>query len=45
MRAVIGGVLFAVLGLGAYGLVARLMMYVVGAVVLIAILRGLKVYK
>jgi len=43
--AAIGGWLFAFLGLAAYGLVGRLIMYVAGAAVLIAILKALKIYK
>ena len=43
--AVLGGVLFGVLRLAPYGFVARLIMYVAGAAVLIAILKALKVYK
>ena len=43
--AVIGGVLFGILGLAPYGFAARIVMYVVGAVVLIAILKALKVFK
>jgi len=43
--AVIGGWLFGLLGLAAYGLVGRLIMYVAGAAVLIAILKALKVFR
>jgi uncharacterized membrane protein YeaQ/YmgE (transglycosylase-associated protein family) len=43
--AAIGGWIFAVLGLAAYGVVARLIMYVAGAAILIAILKALKIYK
>jgi uncharacterized membrane protein YeaQ/YmgE (transglycosylase-associated protein family) len=43
--AAIGGWLFGALGLAAYGLVGRLIMYVAGAAVLIAILKALKIYK
>jgi uncharacterized membrane protein YeaQ/YmgE (transglycosylase-associated protein family) len=43
--AAIGGWIFGVLGLAAYGLVGRLIMYLTGAVVLIAILKALRVYK
>lgn len=43
--AVIGGWLFGLLGLAAYGLVGRLIMYVAGGAVLIAILRALKVFR
>jgi len=43
--AVIGGWLFGVFGLTAYGLVARLIMYVIGAAVLIAILKAVNVYR
>ena len=43
--AVLGGVLFGILGLAAYGFAARLFMAVVGASVLIAILKALKVFK
>ena len=40
--ALLGGFLFAVLGIAAYGLLGRLVMAVVGAVVLIVLLRVLK---
>jgi uncharacterized membrane protein YeaQ/YmgE (transglycosylase-associated protein family) len=43
--AVIGGWLFGVFGLAAYGLVARLLMYVIGAAVLIAILKAINVFR
>jgi uncharacterized membrane protein YeaQ/YmgE (transglycosylase-associated protein family) len=43
--AAIGGWIFGLLGLAAYGLVGRLIMYVAGAAVLIAILKALKIYK
>jgi uncharacterized membrane protein YeaQ/YmgE (transglycosylase-associated protein family) len=43
--AAIGGWIFGLLGLAAYALVGRLIMYVTGAVVLLAILKALKVYK
>jgi uncharacterized membrane protein YeaQ/YmgE (transglycosylase-associated protein family) len=36
---------FTVLGLSAYGLVAHLIMQVLGAVLLIAILKGFKIYR
>jgi uncharacterized membrane protein YeaQ/YmgE (transglycosylase-associated protein family) len=38
----LGGWLFAIVGLAAYGLVARLIMAVVGAVVLLWLVRALK---
>jgi uncharacterized membrane protein YeaQ/YmgE (transglycosylase-associated protein family) len=41
----LGGWLFAVLGLAAYGALGQLIMGVAGAALLIAILRGLKVLK
>ena len=40
--ALLGGFLFAVLGIAAYGLLGRLVMAVVGAIVLIVLLRVLK---
>ena len=40
--ALLGGFLFAVLGIAAYGLLGRLVMAVVGAIVLIVLLRILK---
>jgi uncharacterized membrane protein YeaQ/YmgE (transglycosylase-associated protein family) len=43
--AVIGGWLFGALGLGAYGLVGRLIMYVAGAAILIAILKAINVFR
>jgi uncharacterized membrane protein YeaQ/YmgE (transglycosylase-associated protein family) len=43
--AVLGGVLFGILRLAPYGFAARLFMAVVGASVLIAILKALKVFK
>jgi uncharacterized membrane protein YeaQ/YmgE (transglycosylase-associated protein family) len=39
---VLGGWLFAIVGLAAYGLIARLIMAVVGAVVLLLLVRALK---
>jgi uncharacterized membrane protein YeaQ/YmgE (transglycosylase-associated protein family) len=39
---VLGGWLFAIVGLAAYGLIARLIMAVVGAVVLLWLVRALK---
>jgi uncharacterized membrane protein YeaQ/YmgE (transglycosylase-associated protein family) len=39
---VLGGWLFAIVGLAAYGLIARLIMAVVGAVVLLLLVRFLK---
>ena len=41
----LGGWLFAVLGLAAYGAIGRLIMGVAGAALLIGILRGLKILK
>ena len=41
----LGGWLFAVLGLAAYGAIGRLIMGVAGAALLIVILRGLKILK
>ena len=41
----LGGWLFALMGLAAYGALGRLIVGVVGAALLIAILRGLKVLK
>ena len=41
----LGSWLFAIVGLAAYGLVGRLVMSVVGAAVLIWILKALKIYK
>lgn len=41
----IGHFLFAVLGFAAFGPIARLIVSVVGAVVLIAVLRSLGVYR
>jgi uncharacterized membrane protein YeaQ/YmgE (transglycosylase-associated protein family) len=38
----LGGWLFAIVGLAAYGLVARLIMATVGAVVLLLLVRGLR---
>ena len=43
--AAIGGWIFGIFGLAAYGVVGRLIMYVAGAAVLIAILKALKVYR
>jgi len=43
--AVIGGWLFGAFGLTAYGFLARLLMYVVGAAVLIAILKAINVFR
>jgi uncharacterized membrane protein YeaQ/YmgE (transglycosylase-associated protein family) len=39
---VLGGWIFAIIGLAAYGLIARLVMAVVGAVVLLLLVRVLK---
>ena len=39
---VLGGWLFAIVGLAAYGLIARLIMAVVGAVVLLLLVRAIK---
>jgi len=39
---VLGGWIFAILGLGAYGLIGRLVMAVVGAVVLLLLVRAIK---
>jgi uncharacterized membrane protein YeaQ/YmgE (transglycosylase-associated protein family) len=39
---VLGGWIFTLLGLGAYGLIAQLVMAVVGAVVLLLLVRALK---
>ena len=41
----LGGWLFALLGLAAYGTMGRLIMGVAGAALLIVILRGLKILK
>jgi uncharacterized membrane protein YeaQ/YmgE (transglycosylase-associated protein family) len=41
----LGGWLFALLGLAAYGALGRLIVGVAGAALLIAILRGLKILK
>ena len=41
----LGGWLFALLGLAAYGTIGRLIMGVAGAALLIVILRGLKILK
>ena len=41
----LGGWLFALLGLAAYGAIGRLIMGVAGAALLIVILRGLKILK
>jgi uncharacterized membrane protein YeaQ/YmgE (transglycosylase-associated protein family) len=41
----IGSWLFGILGLGAYGLIGVLFMSVVGAALLLAVLKGLKVYR
>jgi uncharacterized membrane protein YeaQ/YmgE (transglycosylase-associated protein family) len=41
----LGGWLFAVLGLAAYGAIGRLIMGVAGAALLIVILRGLKILR
>jgi uncharacterized membrane protein YeaQ/YmgE (transglycosylase-associated protein family) len=41
----LGGWMFGVLGLAAYGLLGRLVMTVVGAVVLIWILKALKILR
>ena len=40
--AVLGGWVFALLGLGAYGLIGRLVMAVVGAVLLLLLVRVIK---
>jgi uncharacterized membrane protein YeaQ/YmgE (transglycosylase-associated protein family) len=39
---VLGGWIFALLGLGAYGLIGRLVMAVIGAVVLLLLVRAIK---
>lgn len=39
---VLGGWIFSMLGLGAYGLIGRLVMAVVGAVVLLLLVRAIK---
>jgi uncharacterized membrane protein YeaQ/YmgE (transglycosylase-associated protein family) len=41
----LGGWIFSLLGLSAYGALGSLIMGVVGAAVLIALLRGLGIYK
>lgn len=41
----LGGWIFSLLGLGAYGALGHFIMAVVGAAVLIALLRGLGIYK
>jgi uncharacterized membrane protein YeaQ/YmgE (transglycosylase-associated protein family) len=48
MTLIVGGIvgwLFGALGLGAYGLVGRLIMHVAGAAILIAILKAINVYR
>jgi uncharacterized membrane protein YeaQ/YmgE (transglycosylase-associated protein family) len=39
---VLGGWIFALLGLGAYGLIGRLVMAVIGAVVLLLLVRAIR---